>query len=139
MHAVSRGFVELGLVIPADFDQQAAAGEQVALEGYVPYWISDQDAWDVASDIETLIAHFLTVSWGPAIPPGEACVGIEATKGNNSYYLISDGGIHPYRVRIRTPSFAHIQTVPLLSRGFMVPDLVAILGSLDFVLADVDR
>ena len=47
---------ELGLVIPADFDQKAAAGEPVALEGYVPYWISDQDAWDVASDIETLIA-----------------------------------------------------------------------------------
>ena len=47
---------ELGLVIPADFDQQAAGEEPVALEGYVPYWISDQDAWDVASDIETLIA-----------------------------------------------------------------------------------
>jgi len=90
-------------------------------------------------DIETLITHFLAVSWGPVIPAGEAFFRIEATKGNNSYYLISDGGIHPYRVRIRTPSFAHIQTVPLLSRGFMVPDLVAILGSLDFVLADVDR
>jgi len=90
-------------------------------------------------DIETLITHFLAVSWGPVIPAGEAFFRIEATKGNNSYYLISDGGIHPYRVRIRTPSFAHIQTVPLLGRGFMVPDLVAILGSLDFVLADVDR
>ncbi len=90
-------------------------------------------------DIETLITHFLSVSWGPVIPPGEAFVGIEATKGNNGYYLISDGGIHSYRTRIRTPSFAHIQMVPLISRGAMVPDLLAILGSLDFVLADVDR
>ncbi|HEX5474670.1 MAG TPA: NADH-quinone oxidoreductase subunit C/D [Vicinamibacterales bacterium] len=90
-------------------------------------------------DIETLITHFLGVSWGPVIPAGEAHVGIEATKGNNGYYLTSDGNTVPYRVRIRTPSFAHMQMVPLLSRGVMIPDLLAILGSLDYVLADVDR
>ena len=76
-------------------------------------------------DIETLIAHFLSVSWGPVIPPGEAHVGIEATKGNNGYYLTSDGNTMPYRGRIRTPSFAHMQMVPLLSRGRMIPDLRA--------------
>jgi NADH-quinone oxidoreductase subunit C/D len=90
-------------------------------------------------DIETLIHHFLGVTWGPVIPPGEACVGVEATKGNNSYYLVSDGGIHAYRVRIRTPSFAHLQIIPAISRGLMVPDLLAILGNLDYVMADVDR
>ena len=90
-------------------------------------------------DIETLITHFLNVSWGPVIPAGEAMSCIEATKGANSYYLISDGNTMPYRVRIRTPSFPHMQTVPLISRGHMIPDLLAILGSLDFVLADVDR
>ena len=90
-------------------------------------------------DIETLITHFLGVSWGPVIPPGEAFFGIEATKGNNGYYLISDGGIHAYRARIRTPSFPHIQMVPLISRGHMLSDLLAVLGSIDFVLSDVDR
>ena len=90
-------------------------------------------------DIETLIAHFLSVSWGPVLPAGEAMVDIEATKGQNGYYLISDGENHAYRARIRTPSFAHIQMVPYISRGLMVPDLIAILGSVDFVLSDVDR
>jgi NADH-quinone oxidoreductase subunit C/D len=90
-------------------------------------------------DIETLIPHFLGVSWGPVIPPGEAAVGIESSKGNNTYYLVSDGNTVSYRTRIRTPSFAHLQTVPVLARGAMVPDLIAILGSLDFVMGDCDR
>jgi NADH-quinone oxidoreductase subunit C/D len=90
-------------------------------------------------DIETLIDHFLGVSWGPVAPPGEALGAIEATKGNNGYYLVSDGGTGSYRTRIRTPSFPHMQMLPLLCRGLMIPDLLAILGSLDYVLADIDR
>jgi NADH-quinone oxidoreductase subunit C/D len=90
-------------------------------------------------DIETLINHFLGVSWGPVIPPGEACVAVEATKGINSYYLVSDGGTQSYRTRIRTPSFPHLQMIPYLIRGAMLPDLIALLGSIDFVMADVDR
>ena len=90
-------------------------------------------------DIETLITHFLNVSWGPVIPPGEALGAIEGTKGNNGYYLVSDGSTVSYRTRIRTPSFPHIQILPKLCRGRMIPDLLASLGSLDFVLADVDR
>lgn len=90
-------------------------------------------------DIETLITHFINVSWGPVIPAGEAGVPIEASKGISHYYLISDGSTSPYRVRIRTPSFAHIQMVPYISRGHLLSDLLAILGSVDFVLSDVDR
>ncbi|HET8637803.1 MAG TPA: NADH-quinone oxidoreductase subunit C/D, partial [Acidobacteriaceae bacterium] len=90
-------------------------------------------------DIETLITHFLGVSWGPVIPPGEALGAIEATKGNNGYYLVSDGSTTSYRTRIRTPSFAHMQMLPPLVRGRMIPDLLAVLGAMDFVLADVDR
>ncbi len=69
------------------------------------------------ADIETLITHFLGVSWGPVVPAGEAAVGIEAAKGNNTYYLVSDGNTVSYRTRIRTPSFAHLQTIPLLVQG----------------------
>lgn len=90
-------------------------------------------------DIETLITHFLNVSWGPVIPPGEALGAIEATKGNNGYFLVSDGGTNSYRTRIRTPSFPAMQTLPLLCRGRMIPDLLAILGAMDYVLADIDR
>jgi NADH-quinone oxidoreductase subunit C/D len=90
-------------------------------------------------DIETLITHFLHVSWGPVIPPGEASASVEATKGLNSYYLVSDGSTMSYRTRIRTPSFPHLQIIPLMCRGAMIADLIAILGSIDFVMADVDR
>lgn len=89
--------------------------------------------------IETLITHFLQVSWGPVLPANESLQMIEATKGINSYYLTSDGSTMSYRTRIRTPSFAHLQHIPDLMSGGFVPDLIAHLGSIDFVMADVDR
>lgn len=90
-------------------------------------------------DIETLITHFLNVSWGPVIPAGEVLGAIEASKGNNGYYLISDGETNSYRTRIRTPSFPAMQAMPLMCRGRMLPDLLAVLGSMDYVLSDIDR
>jgi NADH-quinone oxidoreductase subunit C/D len=90
-------------------------------------------------DIETLITHFLAVSWGPVIPSGEAMVPVEGAKGSNGYYLVSDGSTSSYRTRIRTPSFPHVQMIPLISKGYTIPDLLAILGAMDFVLADLDR
>ena len=90
-------------------------------------------------DIETLINHFVNITLGPVIPPGEAFCSVEATKGNNGYYLISDGNINSYRTRIRTPSFPHMQLVPMISKGYTLPDLMAILGSVDYVLSDIDR
>ena len=90
-------------------------------------------------DIETLIHHFLNVSWGPVIPPGESHFRVEGAKGNHSYYLVSDGDTRSYRTRVRTPSFPHIQFLPEQSRGLMIPDIVAIIAATDFVLADIDR
>jgi NADH-quinone oxidoreductase subunit C/D len=89
--------------------------------------------------IETLINHFVSVSWGPVMPAGESFQMIEATKGLNSYYLTSDASTMSYRTRIRTPSFPHLQQIPSVIRGSMVPDLIAYLASIDFVMADVDR
>lgn len=91
------------------------------------------------NDINTLINHFLQVSWGPVIPPNESFQMIEATKGINSYYLISDGSTTSYRTRIRTPSFPHLQQIPAVIRGSLISDLIAYLGSIDFVMSDVDR
>jgi NADH-quinone oxidoreductase subunit C/D len=91
------------------------------------------------TDIETLITHFLAVSWGPVIPAGEAMIPVEGAKGSNGYYLISDGGSSAYRARIRTPSFPHMQMIPMISKGYTIPDLLSILGAMDFVLADLDR
>jgi NADH-quinone oxidoreductase subunit C/D len=90
-------------------------------------------------DIETLINHFLSVSWGPVMEPSEVSMAIEATKGINSYYLINDGGSGAYRTRIRTPSFIHIQAIPFLSRGLMLADFTAVVATTDFVMADVDK
>ncbi len=90
-------------------------------------------------DIETLITHFLSVSWGPVMPAGESSMLVEATKGINSYYLTSDRNTMSYRTRIRTPSFPHLQQMPSVINGSMVPDLIAYLASIDFVMADVDR
>ena len=90
-------------------------------------------------DIETLINHFLSVSWGPVMDPTEVTMTIEATKGLNMYYMVNDGGIGSYRTRIRTPSFIHIQAIPYLSRGLMLADFTAVVATTDFVMADVDR
>lgn len=89
--------------------------------------------------IETLITHFLNVSWGPVMPPGESNVLTEGAKGNYSYYLVSDGNTTSYRTHIRSASFPHMQTLPLLSRSYTIADLMSILGSMDYVLADIDR
>jgi len=71
-------------------------------------------------DIETLIQHFLMWLGPRGFLLAESCVTIEATKGLNAYYLTSDGGTMSYRTRIRTPSFPHLQMIPMMCRGMMV-------------------
>lgn len=73
------------------------------------------------------------------VPPGEAFASIESPKGELAVYVVSDGSNRPWRLRIRTPSFVHISTIPDLTRGNLIADLVAIIGTLDVVLGDSDR
>jgi len=94
---------------------------------------------NVFNHIESMISHFLQVSWGPVLKNDESFQMIEATKGINSYYIISDGGTMSYRTRIRTPSFPHLQQIPSVISGSLISDLVVYLGSIDFVMSDVDR
>jgi len=94
---------------------------------------------EMLKSIETLIHHYAAVGWGPVVPAGEASFPVETSKGASSYYLVSDGGSMSYRTRIRAPSFPHVQMVPAVCRGGTVADLVSYLGSIDYVLADVDR
>ena len=91
------------------------------------------------NDIETLINHFISVSWGPVMPAGEASMMVEATKGINSYYITSDRSTMSYRTRIRTPTFAHLQQMPSVINGSLVSDVIIYLASIDIVMADTDR
>jgi NADH-quinone oxidoreductase subunit D len=72
-------------------------------------------------------------------PVGEAYVSIEAPKGELGYYIVSDGGVQPYRVRVRPPSFVNLQALDRMVRGGLMADIVAVIGTLDIVLGEVDR
>jgi len=89
--------------------------------------------------MEALIHHFLLVSEGFWPPPGEVYHAIEAPKGELGFYLVSDGTPKAYRLAIRTPSFANLQALDRMCRGGLLADVVAVIGSLDLVLGDVDR
>jgi NADH-quinone oxidoreductase subunit B/C/D len=94
---------------------------------------------ETLKDIETLIHHFINVTRGPKIPRGEAYLTTESARGEQGYYVVSDGLNMAYRMRIRAPDFAHLQAMPLMAVGGSVADLIPILGSVDYVMPDTDR
>lgn len=93
----------------------------------------------VYNSIEGLIHHFKIASEGYAVPEGEVYHAVEAPKGELGYYIVSDGEKKPYRMRIRPPSYVNLQAIEKMSKGTMIADLVAVIGTLDVVLGEIDR
>jgi NADH-quinone oxidoreductase subunit B/C/D len=94
---------------------------------------------DMLTDIESLIHHFINVTRGPKIPRGQAYVACEIPRGEQGYYVVSDGLGYAYRMRIRAPGFANVQALPLMAKGWSLSDLITIIGSVDYILPDIDR
>ncbi|WP_119303212.1 NADH-quinone oxidoreductase subunit D [Dongia deserti] len=94
---------------------------------------------EMKRSMEALIHHFKLYTEGFHVPAGETYTAIEAPKGEFGVYLISDGSNKPYRCKIRAPGFAHLQAMEFCSKGYMLADSVAILGSMDIVFGEVDR
>ncbi len=94
---------------------------------------------EMKNSMESLIHHFKLFTEGYHVPPGETYTAVEAPKGEFGVYLVSDGSNKPYRCKIRAPGFAFLQALDFLSRGHMLADVVAVIGSLDIVFGEIDR
>mgnify|MGYP000984593512 FL=1 len=90
-------------------------------------------------NMEELIHHFKLFTEGMHVPPGEVYAAIEHPKGEFGVYAVSDGANKPYRIKLRSPGFAHLSAMDEMSRGHMIADVVAIIGTMDIVFGDVDR
>jgi NADH-quinone oxidoreductase subunit D len=93
----------------------------------------------VYSEMEALIQHFLIYSQGFTVPPGEAYVPVEGPRGEHGFTIVSDGSNRPYRIKLRAPSFYACQALPKMIVGGMIADVIAVIGSTDVVMGDVDR
>jgi NADH-quinone oxidoreductase subunit D len=94
---------------------------------------------EMKRSMEATIEQFKLFSEGFRVPPGEVYAAVEAPKGEFGVYLVSDGTNHPYRCKIRAPSFPHLQATDFLGRGHMLADMTAIIGTLDIVFGEIDR
>jgi NADH-quinone oxidoreductase subunit D len=94
---------------------------------------------EMKADMEGLIHHFKLFTEGYCVPAGEVYAAVEHPKGEFGVYLISDGANKPYRLKVRAPGFAHLSALDEMSRGHMIADVVAIIGTQDIVFGEVDR
>ena len=97
------------------------------------------DREKMKTQMEALIHHFKIVTEGFAVPTGEVYQGIECGHGQMGYYVVSDGTAKPYRVHMRYPSFATLQALEVMCKGRLIADMVAVIGSIDIVLGEIDR
>jgi len=97
------------------------------------------DRENMKTQMESLIYHFKIITEGFTVPEGEVYQAVESPRGEMGYYIVSDGTAKPYRVHMRSPSFANLQTLPTMCEGRLIADVVAAIGSIDIVLGDVDR
>jgi NADH-quinone oxidoreductase subunit D len=126
--------------------RQSARIVKQALEGMPGgRWTADAphvvlpDREKMKTQMEALIYHFKIVTEGFRVPAGEVYQAIESPRGEVGYYVVSDGTTNPYRVHVRGPSFANLQSVPRMVEGSLIADVIASIGSVDFVLGDSDR
>jgi NADH-quinone oxidoreductase subunit D len=97
------------------------------------------DREQMKTQMESLIHHFKIVTEGFAVPAGEATSSVEAPHGMMNYYVVSDGTAKPYRVHMRNPGFATLQALEVMCKGGLLADVVAVIGSIDIVLGEIDR
>jgi len=101
--------------------------------------IAPPKRYQMKNSMESLIHHFKLYSEGYQVPPGTTYTEIEAPKGAFGVYLVSDGSNKPYRCKIKAPGFAHLAALHKLTKGYMLADVVAVIGTLDIVFGEVDR
>ena len=97
------------------------------------------DREKMKTEMESLIYHFKIVTEGFEVPAGEVYQAIESPRGEMGYYVVSDGTAKPYRVHMRNPSFATLQALDTMCQGRLLADVVAVIGSIDIVLGEIDR
>jgi NADH-quinone oxidoreductase subunit D len=126
-----------------EFDFDIPVGQSG--DSFDRYWVLIQEMKQSARIVEQALmglpagSHLGKVPKRLTLPPGEIYSRAENPLGELGYYLVSDGDAKPYRVKIRTPSFSNVSVLPNLLRGIYVPDLIAVIGSVFFVVGDVDR
>jgi NADH-quinone oxidoreductase subunit D len=101
--------------------------------------IAPPSRMDMKSNMESLIHHFKLFTEGFHVPEGEAYAAVEHPKGEFGIYIVSDGANKPYRLKIRTPDYAHLQSLDEMARGHMIADAVTIIGTQDIVFGSIDR
>jgi len=97
------------------------------------------DREKMKTQMEALIYHFKIVTEGFSVPPGEVYQAVESPRGEMGYYVVSDGTAKPYRVHMRSACFANLQTLPTMCEGHLLADVIAVIGSIDIVLGEIDR